>query len=252
MKILCSIFLTIFAQYALQAQSDPGGKITPDSDQEEKEPLAYLRIFIPIEGDKNAKVQFGEVKPLPYPLEIKLKAGESKEFPILSGAYSFYFSGYTPVSPGNYELILSWGENLNSKQTLRFAKNDFYTFILRDKNGRPDLEILEDATWELNAEGEREMTKNPRLRICDLIGSNSTVVSKSLNLNSKIPKEIQSITIPSSGLHQLTISGTLNQKPFTSNLEADLSEFPQQTLFVVKDLYDRPVAQILPDAVDPQ
>jgi hypothetical protein len=120
--------------------------------------------------------------------------------------------------------------------------------VVRDFNGKPQGEVLEDVIWEIDADGKQVKSNQPRLRIYDLISSNSTITSPSLNLKSKIPQSPQTITIEKTGLHQFGISGVSDQKPFNRIIEIDFNQTPQATIFLVKDLYDRPVPKISADA----
>ncbi len=243
MKIRFSFIFLLVASISVVAQPT-------DSDVDsEKHPLGYIQTLVPIEGSKTAKVQFGEVKPLPYQLTIKLKPSKGDEKTILSGGYAFYSSGYIPITPGEYELVIGRGEDQVEKKTIRISKDNFYTLIVKDFNGKPNAEILEDVSWEIDAEGNQVKSKKPRLRIYDLINSNSTITAPSLNLKSKVQQSPETITVTKTGSHQFEISGVLDQKPFTRYFEIDFSQTPQSTIFLMKDLYDRAIPKISADAV---
>jgi hypothetical protein len=213
-------------------------------------PEGYLRILLLIQGKKNPNHEFGTVAPLPYPLEISLQGNKEEEISLVSQGFAFQISGYRPIPAGKYELIVRSKGQPVARENMEIVEDDFKTLVVSDRNGRPQISMLQDVDFQDTPQG-RQKVNTPRIRLGNFLpGTKISAASPALRLNAPLPdQEFQTLRPTQKGVFEMGVAGSFDGAPFTRVTEINLNQSAQVTVFVGEDLYNRPVVYLLPDAV---
>ena len=218
----------------------------PSEDAGTKE--CYVRVICPIPGQADATVAFGEVKPLPYSITVLLDEGQEQKTVLANPTYAYFLTGYRPIAIGNRQLEVLRGQELVKKIPVSFQAGQFYTLLIRDRNGQPDVQVLEDLPLEKDASGNRIRSKTPRLRLANFVPG-ATASLRSGNAALPLPSGEFVENQIQAGIYEVAIVGQYQNTEFARTVEVNLQQVPQATLFLGLDLYGRPVPYFFLDAV---